>query len=152
MKFTIINRVLHIIYNQKDIKSPDFQNICEISKIYENTNIAGLIGYNFPMKIVPAASFLNVYKKLADYIIVYKDGDVKTKQHELCHARFYMDEDYKQHIYKLWNSIKDTSQQNIIAMLLRMKYKNDMTTLIDEFQAYYYTEKPNFFGKIVTSL
>ena len=29
-----------------------------------------------------------------------------------------------------------------------MKYKNEREILIDEFQAYYYTEKSNFFGKI----
>ena len=33
-------------------------------------------------------------------------------------------------------------------MLLKMKYKNEREILIDEFQAYYYTEKPNFFGKV----
>ena len=148
MKFNIIDKVLHIIYNQKDLKSVELENIRIVSRIYENTDISGLIGYNFPMKIVPVTSFLYKYKKLADYIIVYRDGDVKTKQHELCHARFYMDDDYKRHIYNLWSNIKDISKRNILDMLLRMKYKNDMTILIDEFQAYYYTEKPNFFGKI----
>ena len=44
----------------------------------------------------------------------------------------------------------DTSKQYILDMLLRMKYRNDIDILIDEFQAYYYTENPNFFGKIVS--
>ena len=151
MKFNIIDRVLHIIYNQKDIKSYELQNIREIATIYENTNVSSFIGYNFPINFVPSTSFLYKYNKYVDYIIVYKDGDVKTKEHELCHARFYMDKDYKESIYLLWNSIKDTSKQYILDMLLRMKYRNDIDILIDEFQAYYYTEKPNFFGKIVFS-
>ena len=150
MKFNIIDRVLHIIYNQKDIKSHELQNIREIARIYENTDISTFIGYNFPIKFVPSTSFLYKYNKHVDYIIVYKDGDVKMKEHELCHARFYMDKDYKESIYLLWNSIKHTSKQYILDMLLRMKYRNDIDILIDEFQAYYYTENPNFFGKIVS--
>lgn len=39
-------------------------------------------------------------------------------------------------------------KKKVIDMLLRMKYKNDLEILIDEFQAYYFTEKSNFFGKI----
>jgi hypothetical protein len=99
MKFNIIDRVLHIIYNQKDIKSQELENIREIASIYENTNVSSFIGYNFPIKFVPSTSFLYKYNKHVDYIIVYKDGDVKTKEHELCHARFYMDKDYKESIY-----------------------------------------------------
>ena len=82
MKFNIIDRVLHIIYNQKDIKSYELQNIREIATIYENTNVSSFIGYNFPINFVPSTSFLYKYNKYVDYIIVYKDGDVKTKEHE----------------------------------------------------------------------
>ena len=39
-------------------------------------------------------------------------------------------------------------KMGIVDMLLKMKYKNDNKILIDEFQAYYYTEKSNFFGKL----
>ena len=148
MKYHIDNRILHIIYEQKERDSKDFKNICEISKIYEGTDTNSFIGFNFPMKIVPINNSLYKYINLVDYIIVYKKGDKQTKMHELCHAKFYIDDNYKKSVYNLWNSIEKSSKKNIIDMLLRMKYKNDKNILIDEFQAYYHTEKSNFFGKI----
>ena len=37
-----------------------------------------------------------------------------------------------------------SSKENIINMLLRMKYKNNKDILIDEFQVYYNTESQTF--------
>ena len=148
MKFQIVDRVLHIIYIQKDKTSNDFKNICQISEIYEGVKTSSFIGFNFPMKIVPSNNSLYKYKKDADYVIVYKNGDKHTKMHELCHAKFYINKEYKESVYSLWNSLTKLSKKNIINMLLKMKYKNEREILIDEFQAYYYTEKSNFFGKV----
>ena len=148
MKYHIENRILHIIYCKKDRNSKEFINICEVSKIYEGTDTHLFVGFNFPMDIVPLKNQLYRYKNDVDYIIVYKKGDRQTKMHELYHAKFYIDNEYKKSVYKLWNSITKSSKENIINMLLRMKYKNNKDILIDEFQAYYNTEKPNFFGKI----
>ena len=47
------------------------------------------------------------------------------------------------------NLSDERMKKNITDMLLRMKYRNDEEILIDEFQAYYYSEKSNFFGKIL---
>ena len=148
MKYQIVNRILHIIYKQKERDTLDFQNICEISKIYEGTDTNLFIGFNFPMKIVPKNNKLEKYRSLSDYVIVYKNGDKQTKMHELCHAKFFIDNEYKTEVHKLWTSLTKSSRKNIVDMLLKMKYKNDKKILIDEFQAYYYTEKSNFFGKL----
>ncbi len=150
MKINIIDRVLHIIYTDRDMQSAELENITKVSKIYETKDIKGLVGYNYPFDIVPRDSFMYKYKTQADYVIVYKKGDVRTKLHELRHARYYMDVDYKRHVYNVWNTLTTESKNKVIALLLRMNYKNDIKILLDEFQAYYYTEKPNFFGPLAT--
>lgn len=149
MKYFIDEKILHIIYTNKDYNTIDFINVCELSKKYEKTDNSSFIGFNFPTSIVDKNNKLYNYINNAKYIIVYKKGDKQTKLHELYHAKFYLDKNYKESIYSLWSSITDKSQNNIINMLLKMKYKNDIEILIDEFQAYYNTEKPNFFGKII---
>jgi hypothetical protein len=80
-------------------------------------------------------------------MIAYKKGDIHTKQHELQHARFYLDPTYQQEVRQLWNSFSTSFQQSVTALLQKMKYPNDPYILLDEFQAYYFTEKPHFFGK-----
>ena len=149
MKYKIDNKILHIIYNKKEKNDVILKEIFEISKRYEETDNSNFIGFNFPMKNVNKNDYLYKYSKIATYVIVYKNGDKQTKQHELLHAKFYTNNEYKELVYSLWNSIENISKKNIIDMLLRMKYKNDEKILIDEFQAYYYSEKSNFFGKIL---
>lgn len=150
MKFFTQNNILHIIYSKKDISTNKFLDIQYIAKLYENIDsVKTFIGFNFPSSFIPNDSFLSSYKHQVDYVIVYKDGDKKTKHHELCHANFFLYDDYKNKVYELWNSLSKKSKYNITQMLLRMNYNNNQETIIDEFQAYYYTEKPNFFGKLL---
>ena len=147
MLYQTLHRILHIIYTSEDKTSKDFQNLNQIANRYEG-NISSRIGFNFPMNIVETSNFLRKYE--ADYIIVYKKGDILTKKHELLHAKYFLDKEYRVSIQILWDSISSSSQSSILAMLLKMKYPNDMTILLDEFQAYYYTEKKGFFGKMIT--
>jgi len=145
MLYQTLQCVLHIIYTDKDKTSTDFQNLINIANRYEG-NISSRIGFNFPMNIVEKSNSLRKYE--ADYIIVYKKGDVLTKKHELRHAMYFLDKEYRLSVQTLWDSLSSSSQSSILAMLLKMKYPNDMTILLDEFQAYYYTEKKGFFGKL----
>ena len=145
MLYQILQKVLHIVYTDKDKTSSDFQNINKIADRYEGT-ISNRTGFNFPMNIVEKSNLLRKYE--ADYIIVYKKGDVLTKKHELRHAMYFLDKEYRLSVKTLWNSLSSSSQSSILAMLLKMKYPNDFTILLDEFQAYYYTEKKGFFGKL----
>ena len=63
------------------------------------------------------------------------------------HAKYYMDEKYKENVNKIWKNMKESSKKKVIDMLKKMGYPEEENILIDEFQAYYYTEKKNFFGK-----
>lgn len=150
MKYQVEERVLHIIYEEKDKKEKEFMNLYHLSKAYEGVEISvsSIVGYNFPMKSVPKGNVLDRYRPQCDYIIVYKKGDKHTKMHELQHAKYAMDPSYKKSIDQLWDSLSPSYQKTVIGMLRKMGYDDRMEILMDEFQAYYYTEKANFFGKM----
>lgn len=154
MKYIIDEKekVLHIIYEEKERNGKEFENIYNISKIHEGVEIpiSTIAGLNFPMKTVPKKNLLRKYEKDCDYVIVYKKGDKITKLHELCHAKYDMNMEYKKSCVELWNFLDKTSKKNVKKMLEKMKYNvNNLEIVMDEFQAYFHTEKPNFFGKLV---
>ena len=137
-----IDNVLHIVY--KDV-IPEY--IIKIADIYEG-KIDNRIGINFPMDIVKKDKGDNKLKKYnCEYVIVYKKGDKLTKEHELMHAKYYMDNNYKENIKKIWREMDNKNKDKVKKMLKNMGYPDNEEILIDEFQAYYYTEKANFFGK-----
>jgi hypothetical protein len=137
-----VNNVLHIIYTDN---IPE--DVIEIADIYEG-KIKNRIGINFPMNIVDKyKGDSNIKKYNCDYIIVYKKGDKLTKEHELMHAKYYMDEKYKEKVKNIWKDMEDKNKDKVKKMLKKMGYPENEDILIDEFQAYYYTEKTNFFGK-----
>lgn len=148
------DKTLHVIYkNIKDI--PSYINI--ISNEYEG-KIKDRIGLNFPISFVDKCEKnKKITKKDADhikkynikYVIVYKKGDIITKNHEELHAKYYIDGEYKQKVKEYWNSLSNTSKEKVLKLLEKMKYpKDNEEILIDEFQAYLYSEKKNFFGKL----
>lgn len=147
-EYKCIDKVLHIIYKSN---IPSYVN--NIADKYEG-NIPDRIGINFPMNFVKKSfdiSLIYDIKKYIDeakYVVVYKKGDKITKEHELLHAKYYMDEKYKKSIQLIWDDMKKESKKKVISMLKKMGYDEDREDImIDEFQAYYYTEKSNFFGK-----
>jgi len=145
MKIELHDRVLHITYpSPSDIP----MDILNVSHAYEGATYPR-IGFNFPLSFLqthdPRHSLLSYD---ADYVIGYPEKDVLTKRHELQHAKYHMDSLYRASIQSLWNSFPSRFQQKVIRQLLHMKYPNRMDILLDEFQAYYTTEKPNFFGKV----
>ena len=140
--FEIHHRVLHIIYQTlHDITD----TIHTIANAYEGV-IPGRIGFNFPMRLVrklyPTS---NIAKYDADYVIVYKKGDIATKRHEVQHAKYDMDPVYRKDIQTLWDSFSVQMQEKVRSTLRRMNYPDRHSLLLDEFQAYYFTEKKNFF-------
>ena len=144
MKFVEEDDILHIIYNRKEQLPASILEICDQ---YEG-KIPQRIGTNFPMdfvkKMIPSHPLL---KYNAKYVIAYQKGDIVTKKHEMCHAAFYLDPDYRKKIETMWTSFSKTYQKKVYQMLQKMKYPNNPQILLDEFQAYYFTEKSNFFGK-----
>lgn len=143
VEYKEVDNILHIIYTDK---IPD--DLIKIADIYEG-KIENRIGINFPINIVDEYKGETQIKKYENikYVIVYKKGDKITKDHELMHAKYYIDEEYKDKIKKMWRDMEDKNKDKIKKMLKKMGYPNNEDILIDEFQAYYYTEKKNFFGK-----
>lgn len=78
------------------------------------------------------------------YIVVYKKGDIITKKHELQHAKYYLDENFRKEVANLWDSFNNKFKKRALEMLKKMNYPDHV--IMDEFQAYYFTEKPNFFA------
>lgn len=146
------DHVLHIVFNEKDIGTSNMKEIIDIADRYEG-HVNNRQGFNFPMKVVRSfvktkKSVFSPYLKTSEYVISYKDGDILTKKHELQHATYFIDQTFSQKVKALWESFPSSYQKGVISMLLRMGYPNDENILLDEFQAYYFTEKPFFFGKI----
>lgn len=81
----------------------------------------------------------------AKYVVAWKRGDDLTRRHELQHARYATDDSFRHQVERLWNDVLSIRQREIIAAFLRQcGYPDEV--FIDEFQAYYYTERPGFFG------
>jgi hypothetical protein len=143
--FSVKDRILHVVYDKSHNLPEDIE---KIASFYEGF-VSGRLGFNFPMKAaidckMGKTSVLD-YKDKADYVIVYKKGDVATKRHELQHAKFFMDTSFRQEVELLWSRFSPRFQERAIKMLKKMNYQDHV--LLDEFQAYYFTESPNFFGK-----
>ena len=119
------------------------ETLTPMSNAYEGALKQNREGHNFPSSYVPKEHTL--YKHIqvnCVYIIgVYTPLSL---HHELLHARYYADPEYKQQIHNEWNSLSDVAKNHITSFLKRLGYRDDV--IIDEYQAYKYTEKPNFFG------
>jgi hypothetical protein len=152
MNITVEDRIVHCVYKSVD----QIKDLEKIADDYEG-KISGRYGMNFPISIIHKSKYncnSNIIKQIlkytesvesADYVIVYKKGDYQTKMHELQHAKYYLDAKFRQNVKQLWDSLQDKYKSNVIFMLKKMGYPDHV--LLDEFQAYYYTEKENFFGK-----
>jgi hypothetical protein len=146
--FCVKDRILHVVYDAKNSLPNDIE---KIASFYEG-HVSGRVGYNFPMKTVieyksrsKNETCVSAYTEKADYVIVYKKGDIITKKHELQHAKFFMDSSYREEVALLWKRFSSRFQERATNMLKKMNYPDHV--LLDEFQAYYFTESSNFFGK-----
>ena len=113
-----------------------------LSDTYEGI-IKNRLGHNFPSEYIPNKNhILSPYKNKTKYVVgVYNIKDLK---HELLHAKYYLDSSYRESINKEWNDMAEAERNHIIQFLKNLSYSDDV--LIDEYQAYKYSEKPNFFG------
>ena len=55
------------------------------------------IGFNFPMVFYKKFYKNKISNYDADYIIVYKKFDILTRRHELLHAKYFMDVNYRKY-------------------------------------------------------
>jgi hypothetical protein len=81
------------------------------------------------------------------YIIALIAGDHHTKRHEFQHARYHLDASYRESVQALWSNLGEKKRDQITSFLKKLGYSDQV--LIDEFQAYYMTEKKNFFGMVI---
>lgn len=78
------------------------------------------------------------------YLIAYLKNDYATKQHELRHARFFLDEGYRSACLDAWAQLSEKQKTYVSSFLSRLGYHEDVH--VDEFQAFHLTEKANFWG------
>jgi hypothetical protein len=141
VKISIKNEILILHFHGKKEEMNNMLDI--ISNSYEGV-MHNREGHNFPIEFVPKNHFLYKYKseKSCKYVIgIY---NTKSLQHELMHAKFYLDPYYKQKIIDEWNNLEETKRNYLIQFIKKMGYSDDV--IIDEYQAYKYTESANFFG------
>jgi len=140
-KINIIIKNDILILNFKGNKNAMNELLDPISNKYEGI-IINREGHNFPSCNIPKQHLLEKFKSQCKYVIgIYHHNSLN---HELLHAKFYIDNTYKQQIIEEWNNLKPLVRTHIYKFLKSMGY--DDNVIIDEYQAYKYTEKDNFFG------
>ena len=116
-----------------------------ISNMYEGALKQNREGHNFPTFYVPREhAFYKHIESAANCVYVIGVSNPLAIHHELLHARFYADAAYKDHISKEWNALDEDVRDEITKFLKRLGYRDSV--IVDEYQAYRYTEKSNFFG------
>jgi hypothetical protein len=142
MKINIKNSILIINFVGNKQK---MNNVLDpISNIYEGV-IINREGHNFPSSYIPENHVLAKYKKQCKYVIgIYNN---KSLCHEMLHAKYYTDVEYKQKIDIEWNELPSSTKNYLIHFLKKLGY--DDKVIIDEYQAYRYSEPSNFFGIIL---
>jgi hypothetical protein len=136
MKFTLKDNILIIRFKSKDKMN---EVLDPISNAYEG-KITNRQGHNFPASFIPRNHILSKFD--CEYVIgIYRSCDLA---HEFLHARYYLDSEYRQTIQKEWNEFPQKTKEYLTNFLLRLGYSENV--IIDEYQAYRYSESPNFFG------
>ena len=79
-----------------------------------------------------------------EYVIGWKRGDDLTRRHELQHARFAMDAEFRRETERRWVGLSVKQREVITEFLLRCGYPREVH--LDEFQAYFHTERDGVFG------
>jgi hypothetical protein len=136
--------------NDKRLLIVKFKDKVTMNKVFSNISerYEGLLvnaeGYNFPATYIEKTDIIYnfVKKNKIEYVIgVYNS---KSLEHEKLHAKYYLNEEYKRKIDEEWNMLDESKKNKITIFLKKLGYCDNV--LIDEYQAYRYTEKDNFFG------
>ncbi len=136
---TIKNDIL--ILNFRGDRNKMNELLDPLSNDYEGV-IVNRTGHNFPSTYLKKTHILFSYKNKCRYVIgVYRTNDLA---HELLHAKFYLEPHYKNQIETEWNELDEFKRNHIITFLKKLGYSDKV--LIDEYQAYRYSESSNFFG------
>ncbi len=130
-----------LIINFKGDRQKMNELLDPISNSYEGL-IINRTGHNFPSEYIPVKHQLYKYKCKIKYVVgVYRTTDLA---HELLHAKFYLEPEYKNKIIGEWNELESEKRLSITNFLKKLGYSDKV--IIDEYQAYRYSEPENFFG------
>jgi len=134
------SRLLIIRFKSKAVMNAALSTI---SERYEGLTGA-LEGHNFPASYVHKSDA--IYDVVKKHKILYVIGvyHVTSLEHEKLHAKYYLDATYKKKIDEEWAQLDDVKKEKIIQFLTKLGYCEKVW--IDEYQAYRYSEKANFFG------
>ena len=133
------NQILIVRFKSKDYMN---QILDPLSNKYEGP-LVNRQGHNFPSAFIPDKShLLSPHKSQCVYVIGMFNSSGLA--HELLHAKYYVDSKYRESINKEWAELSDKHRTHITQFLKSMGYSDDV--IIDEYQAYRYTEPANFFG------
>ena len=140
MLATVKDNVLILNFKGNKVKMNELLD--PISNAYEGP-LANREGHNFPVDAIPVKHpQLGKYRSQCAYVIgIYS---TRSLNHELLHAKYYLDSSYRAKITAEWAALPEITQRHIFQFLRRLGYSEDV--LLDEYQAYRYTEPSNFFG------
>jgi hypothetical protein len=143
MKLTLKNEILILHFEGKKSKMNELLD--PISNRYEGP-LVNREGHNFPADYIPVGHLLSSYKSKCKYVIgLY---NTKSLNHELQHAKYYLDANYRAEVQKEWSLLSPEHKDHITKFLTKLGYRNDVH--LDEYQAYRATEPRNFFGVYLT--
>lgn len=153
MKHFIENGILHMVFEKKEDMNKALRDISY--KIEGNNQLYE--GHNFPISSFTSFSyffsFVPIFKlthkngkknknkegrEEIKYVIAYMNGDEVTKNHELYHAKYYMDKNHRENVKKIWEGLSEKKKDEITRSLNNMGYPSHLH--IDEFQAYLFSE------------
>lgn len=134
------NRILIVKFNSKEKMN---KILDKISNRYEG-ELINREGHNFPSDYIIKTD--EIYKFVIVNNIKYIIGIYNSKsiKHEELHAKFYLDINYRTKIQNEWNNMDSKKRNHITIFLKKLGYSDKV--IIDEYQAYRYSEKDNFFG------
>jgi hypothetical protein len=139
IQIKVDNQILIVRFKSKSHMN---QILDSLSNEYEGI-LKNREGHNFPSTFIPIKShFLSPYKKSCAYVIgSYNSGGLA---HELLHAKYYVNSNYRESINKEWAELSGKTRACITQFLKSLGYADKV--IIDEYQAYRYSEPENFFG------
>lgn len=99
------------------------------------------IGYNFPTGVCFLLDTLSKSEerikresKGFQYVVGYLRGDVKTRDHELRHAEYFLSTSLQKEVKSIWNDLQIKIRKEIEDQFRRLGYSESVW--IDEFHAY----------------
>jgi hypothetical protein len=158
---SVTQRILHIVFPKPDKPTLAEQHTYFLRvqknpcKAYENYTLCNdvlsasaryegpnqFVGFNFPVTSVrPSETVLwQIYQHYPtiQYVIAYLKSDKSSMEHELRHARFYIDKPYQARVKNAWKRLKKLhpdEYDRIVRRLTASGYQERV--FVDEFQAY----------------